>query len=666
MDTLQLVDNKKTRVYTLKKGINDTILYDEDAVRDRFGFGPELLPDYKGLRGDPSDNIIGIAGIGEKTATILIQNFGTIENIYRRLKKDETVFLNKGITARAIGLLKAGEEEACFSKELATIRRDAPIRFSLPKREWREAVKMSEIISLFQEFGFRSLIQRVKNLFLEKMSDFKEERAETELPKNIEEKIDENDLQKTAIALWLLDSNITEPTLADLLSFSGQKTFAAARKFILEEIKRKKLETVYAKIEIPLIPVVKKMEKNGIGVNLKFLKKLSAEYHKALDKLEKKIWKDAETEFNINSPKQLAEILFEKMELKLKNHKKTSTGMRSTKESELKKMLEIHPIIEDILKYRELQKLLSTYIDNLPKLAGRDGRIHTSFLQTGTTTGRMSSNNPNLQNIPIRTEQGRRIRKAFVPRDGFELAAFDYSQIELRVAAFLSGDEKMLGIFKSGKDVHSAVASEIFGVSLEKVNSGMRRKAKIVNFGILYGMGINALRQNLEDASNGGEKITRADAQKFYNNYFDKFKTLADYIEKSKKQARDLGYTKTYFGRIRYFEGLRSNLSYIRALAERMAINAPIQGTSADIIKLAMVQIDDYLTAENLSGRVKMLLQVHDELLFETEKGLDKKIYADIKQIMESVISPKETAGLVFEVNIKKGNNWGDLKNYIV
>ena len=667
MDTLQLVDDEKVRVYTLKKGINDVILYNENAVKDRFGFGPELLPDYKGLRGDPSDNIIGIAGIGEKTATVLIQNFGTIENMYKQLKEDESVFLDKGLTPRIVNLLKEGEEDALFSKELATIRRDAPIEFSLPKRIWRDAVQIEKIISLFQELNFRTLSQRVKDLFLEKKLNLNKEFVTEEVGhlKISEEKIDANEFQKTAIAVWLLDSNLSKPIMDDILNFSGKKTFAEAKDFILKEIKNKKLEIVYEKIEIPLIPVIKKIEQNGIKINSAYLEEISQEYHQELEKLEKKIWQYAGGEFNINSPKQLAEILFDEMKLTLKNHKKTSTGMRSTRESELKKMLEIHPIIEFILKYRELQKLLSTYIDNLPKLADKNNRIHTTFSQAGTTTGRISSNNPNLQNIPIRTEYGRRIRNAFVPANGFELAAFDYSQIELRVAAVLSGDEKMIGIFKRDEDVHSAVAAEIFGVDLSGVNSGMRRKAKVVNFGILYGMGVNALRQNLEDASNGDEKITRANAQKFYNNYFEQFKTLARYIEDSKKQVRDWGYTKTYFGRIRYFEGIQSGIPYIRAMAERMAINAPIQGTSADIIKLAMVKVDDYLNSKKLNDKVRMLLQVHDELVFEIEKNTDRKIYLDIKKIMESIIPPQKVFGVVFEVNIKKGGDWGNLKNYI-
>ncbi len=659
MDTMQLVDDDRVRVYTLKKGINDTILYNEKAVIKRFGFKPKLLVDYKGLRGDPSDNIIGIKGIGEKTATILIQNFGGIENIYKQLKKDEDVFLNKGLTPRIISLLKDNEDEAIFSKELATIKLDVPIDFTLPNKVWREGVEKEKIISLFQEFGFRTLTYRVRDYFDGKVDKNKENISSSE--KLIKEKINEVELQKVLIALWLLDSNITKPTQDDVFDFSDKKTFAEAKKYIWNEIKNKKLDFVLKEIELPLIPVIKKMSENGIKVNTKYLEKISKEYHQELDKLKKKIWKYSEGEFNINSPKQLAEILFEKLLLKPKSNKKTSTGKLSTKESELRKMISLHPIIEEILQYRELQKLLSTYIDNLPKLVDTSGRIHATFLQAGTTTGRLSSNNPNMQNIPTRTEQGKRIRGAFEAQKGFDLVAFDYSQVELRAVAMLSGDKNLIEIFKKGDDVHSAVASKIFGVPIEKVNSGMRRKAKIVNFGMIYGMGVNSLRQNMEDASDGVEKITRKEAQEFYNQYFETFKTVADYLENVKKQAQQDGYTKTYFGRIRYFEGINSKISFIRAMAERMAINAPVQGTSADILKIAMIRIDEYLVQNKLTEKIKMLLQVHDELIFEIKKDVKEKHILEIKKIMETILPIEKTKGIIFEVNIKKGSNWNNL-----
>lgn len=663
MDTLQLVAGNKVRVYTLKKGINNTILYNEKAVIERFGFKPKLLVDYKGLRGDPSDNIIGVKGVGEKTATILIQNFKNIENIYKQLKEDENILLDKGIKPRIIGLLEENEEEAFFSKELATIRRDVPIKFSLPNKKWKENVDSKKIISLFQEFGFRTLTQRVRDFFRNDLEGYDEEvLKKIDKP---EEKINEAELEKVLIALWLLDSNITKPTIEDILDFSGKDTFVEAKKFVWEMVKDKKLEFILKEVEIPLIPVIKKMSETGIRVNIKYLAEMSKEYHSELDKLKVSIWKYAGEEFNINSPKQLAEILFEGLSLKTSSKKKTPAGKRTTKESELKKMIGVHPIIKDVLKYRELQKLLSTYIDNLPDLVDKKGRIHATFLQAGTTTGRLSSSNPNMQNIPTRTEHGKKIRGAFESEKGFDLIAFDYSQVELRVVAVLSGDKNLVDIFKNDDDVHSAVASKIFRVPLDKVNSAMRRKAKVVNFGMIYGMGVNSLRQNMEDASGGVEKITRKEAQEFYNQYFETFKGVADYLKQVKEQALKDGYTKTFFGRIRYFEGITSKVPFIRAMAERMAVNAPVQGTSADILKIAMVKIDEYIIKNKLEDNIKMLLQVHDELIFEIKKDVDAKDVSEIKKIMESVLPINKTKGIVFKVNVKKGSKWNNLVEII-
>lgn len=660
MDTMQLISGKRVRVYTLKKGIKDTIVYDEKAVEERFGFKPKLLPDYKGLRGDPSDNIIGIKGIGEKTATILIKEFGSIEHIYSALKKDEKQFIKAGITQRIIGLLKDNEEEALFSKELATIQLNVPIDFKYPEKSWRDTLDINTVLELFSELNFRTLSQRVKNLFgaKDKKNNEKSFYNEAIVGEEVEgekEQVSEKELSETAIGLWLVDSDITNPTMEDILDFAQTTSFAKAKEMVLGEIKNQKLEKVYTEIELPLISVISKMQERGIVVDLSHLDKLSKEYHIGLEILEKKIYKHAGEEFNINSPKQLGVILFDKMEFSVKNQKKTGTGQKSTRESELEKMKELHPIISDILSYRELKKLLSTYIDNIPDMVGNDGRLHARFLQSGTTTGRMSSQNPNLQNIPIRTERGKNIRSAFVASDGYELVALDYSQIELRVAAFLSGDEKLIDIFKSGGDIHAAVASEMFGVSPECVDMEMRRRAKVINFGILYGMGVNALRQSLG--------TTREEAQQFYNDYFKNFSGVAHYLEQVKADATRLGYTQTHFGRRRHFEGLRSKLPFIRAQAERMAINAPIQGTQADIIKIAMALIDEYIVQHKLENDVHLLLQVHDELVYEIRKDKVKETATEIKKIMESILSTEETKGVPIEVVVHSGKNWGVLRH---
>lgn len=649
MDTLQLAQNDRVKIYTLKKGINDTILYDENAVRERFGFAPESLPDYKGLRGDPSDNIVGIRGIGEKTGSALIQVFGTIENLYKALKRNDPKLKELKLTPRIIDILKAGEEGALFSKMLATIHRDAPIQFSLPEKPWAEGVDMSKIETLFAELEFRTLLLRAKAAVKGEVVEAVPRQAM--LGESVSS-VPEGEVREAGVMLSLLDSSLPEPTLAEILQHTRAASFPEAREKLLAELKKKDLFKVFEDIEQPLLPVIVGMEERGVAVDANYLKKLSVEYHKELDKLEKEVTALAGESFNLNSPAQLSRILFDKLGLSIKNHKKTEGGAKSTRESELEKLRDVHPIVGKLLSYRELQKLLSTYIDTIPTLIGKDGRLHAHFLPIGAATGRMSSQGPNLQNIPIKTELGRRIRNAFVAEKGYTLVSFDYSQIELRVAAFLSKDEKLLQIFRDNRDIHTEVAAEVFKVSREKVDKEMRRKAKVINFGILYGMGVNALRQNL-----GG---TAEEARIFYKEYFDTFTGIADYLEHVKAAAARKGYTETYFGRKRYFEGLSSKIPYIKAAAERMAINAPIQGTQADIIKIAMARIDK-LIKEKYAGKAYLLLQVHDELLYEVKEGSVERLVPAIKKIMEEVLPPKEIGGITLVANAEAGKNWGEL-----
>ena len=671
MDTMQLVDDKKVQVYTLKKGITDTILYDEEKVVERFGFKPALLPDYKGLRGDASDNIKGIKGIGEKTATILIQTFGTIEEIYRRIKKEQKSFEKAGLTPRVIELIKNNEEEALFSKTLAKIRTDVPINFKLPEKTFWEQADLKKIENTFSKFEFRSLFMRLKNFFAEgnrdtpffsslrpslgasgSKRDPREQKKES-----ISASIDSTKLQEASIALWLVNSDISNPQLDDILLFGKSESFEKAYKYIFAELKKNNLEKVYEEIERPIIPMVKEMEEYGIMLDKKYFRSLGAEYHKELDKLTKKIYQMAGTEFNINSPKQMGEVLFEKMGMKTKS-KKNASGSFSTKVSVLEELEEDNPIIKEILAYRELQKLLSTYIDVLPKLVGEDGRLHARFLQNGSTTGRFSSQDPNLQNLPIKTELGKRIRNGFVAQKGYKLCAFDYSQIELRVAAMLSGDKKMTEIFKEGKDIHSGVASFVFGVPIDKVDHEMRRQAKVINFGIIYGMGVSALRKNL-----GG---TREEAQKFYDNYFNQFSGVRDYLEEVKKFALKNSYTETLFGRRRYFPNINSRIPFLKSMAERTAINAPIQGTAtADIIKLAIRFIHEDLGKAGLLGQVHLVLQIHDELVYEIAEETVEKADKIIKKAMENVLSrsylsPQTDIPLV--VHSGCGDNFGEVK----
>lgn len=645
MDTMQLVEDKKVQIYTLKKGINDTILYDEDAVLKRFHFKPKLLPDYKGLRGDPSDNIIGIKGIGEKTAENLIVNFGTIEEIYKKIKKDEKDFIKAGISPRMIELLKNNEEEALFSKTLATIRTDAPINFSLPAKTFWENADLKKIEEVFATFEFRSLLGRLKNFFgnqdekkIEKESfgaglagagDPENRRPEKTLPSQFSlEK-----LQEASIALWIINSDISNPKLEDILLFAHTESFETAYEYIFKKLKEQNLEKIYEEIEKPIIPIVKKMEDHGILIDKKYFEKLSEEYHKELDILTKKIYSQAGTEFNINSPKQLGEILFNKLGIKSpgKNKiKKNASGGFSTKVSVLEELEEENEIIKEIMAYRELQKLLSTYIDVIPKMAGEDGRLHAKFIQNGSTTGRFSSQDPNLQNLPIKTELGKKIRNGFVAEKGHKLAAFDYSQIELRVAAMLSLDEKMTQVFREKKDIHAGVASFVFGVPIEKVDSEMRRKAKVINFGIIYGMGVSALRKNL-----GG---TREEAQKFYDNYFHQFSGVRDYLNGVKVFAEGHSYTETLFGRRRYFPNINSRIPFLKNMTERTATNAPIQGTAADIIKLAIRYAEEDLKNAGILDKVHLILQIHDELVYEIEDDVLDAADKIIKEAMEGVL----------------------------
>jgi DNA polymerase I len=659
MDTLQLVSDKKVQVYTLKKGINDTILYDEDAVRARFGFGPELLPDYKGLRGDPSDNIPGIKGIGEVTATALITTFGSVEGIYKALKKDKAAFEKAGIKERIVELLKAGEEEAQFSKMLGTIRRDAPIEFALPEKVWRDTVRIEAIEELFRELDFRTLGARAKDVLAGKAPvTLAKEKAAAKEAQAALPAADPEVAARLGLMLWLLNSNITDPTFEDVRAFARTDDPAKAEELLIKEIENRKLTRVWEEIERPLLPLVARMQKRGIKIDTKFLGELGKTYHKELSRLEGEIWKLAGEEFNVASPKQLGEILFVKLGLAGKRQKKTSTGAFSTKESELEKLREIHPIIGLILEYRELAKLLGTYIDTIPKLVGPDGRLHARPILAGSTTGRMASEDPNIQNIPNKSGLGRAVRRAFIAEKGFKLVAFDYSQIELRIAAFLSGDKELIRIFREGLDVHTAVASTVFSLPPEQVTKDMRRQAKVINFGVMYGMGVTSLRQNL---AAGGLTISREEAQTFYNGYFEKFSGLAKYLEETKNLAARQGYTETFFGRRRYFEGIKSKLPFIRAAAERMAINAPIQGTEADIIKLAMSRAEDFLAKEKLVDQVYLLMQVHDELVYEIAESAVAAVAPRIREIMESVIDPKEVSGIICKTDISVGDNWEEM-----
>lgn len=649
MDTLQLVSGDQVQVFTLKRGLKDTVVYDEDAVNERFSFGPKQLIDYKGLRGDPSDNIAGVKGIGEKTATQLITAFGSIEQIYKTLKKNPEKFDEQGIKARVQKLLTAAEDDALFSKALATIRRDAPIEFTWPEQSWRESVEVSGLTDYLRDLGFRTIIGRIEGLFVGK--DPKTVAEPTYQPTTEE-------VTKYALAVWVLDSEMSNPGIEDILRYAGESGWEKAVAVIEQELTDKNLRDVYEQIELPLIPIVAAMQDRGILLDRDHFAELGARLGKQVDKLEAEIHTLAGQEFNVRSPKQLGEVLFDQMGISTKGVKKTAGGARSTRESELVKLKDEHPIIAKLLEYRELHKLLSTYVAPIPDMADEEGRLHAQLLQAGTSTGRFSSQHPNMQNIPIRGDLGKEIRNGFIATPGFTLLACDYSQIELRVAAMLAEDEFMIKTFQSGGDIHTAVASQVFKVPEKEVTSEMRRQAKVINFGIIYGMGVNALRENLG--------TTRAEAQEFYNKYFETFGSIQAYLEGTKEFAHQHGYTETLLGRRRYFPALRSHLPYIRAQAERMAINAPVQGTAtADIIKLALKHVWQLIQDQGWQETVYPLVQIHDELLFEIKDEYLEEAIPLIVAAMEQVLQNSYrhyTPSVPLRVSADTAKRWGDIK----
>jgi DNA polymerase I-like protein with 3'-5' exonuclease and polymerase domains len=581
LDELQLVD-KQTKVYTMRRGFSDTVFYNQKAVVEKFGIKPEQLVDYKALRGDPSDNIPGVAGIGEKTASSLIKKYQNLENLYQSLSQ---------LPERTKNLLLIHKKEAFLSKKLVILVTDLPLLFNLKKCQVHTYDK-NKVIKLFERLGFRSLIKR----------------------------------------LW-----------------GGQeggrtKNLTKIQPTLFNNIKKNLNKITASKIDRSLEPVLVKMQTKGILIDVRVLNKLSVKINKELRNLEKKIYYHIGHEFNINSPQQLANALFDDLHLPV--IKKTKTGY-STDITVLQELVNTHPVIELILSYRELFKLKSTYLDALPKLVDKDGRIHTTYNQD-TSTGRLSSKNPNLQNIPVKSGLGQKIRKAFIAPKGYKLLTADYSQIELRIIASLSRDQSMMEFFRKNGDIHTQTAAEIFNTKVNKVNKEMRRIAKTVNFGIIYGMGPHGLSQTL--------KITYEEADEYIKKYFTFYPGVSNYIKKVKQKAHKKGYVETVFGRRRYLPEIKSSYSRFQRAAERMAVNMPIQGTAADLIKLAMIQIDQELA--KISKDSAMLLQVHDELIFEVPKVDIKKVAELVKNKMENVYQLK----VLIKVDLSVGDNWGELK----
>lgn len=755
-DTLQLVD-KNVKVFTLRKGMSDTVMYGEAEVKKTFGFSPKQMVDFKALRGDASDNIPGVPGIGEKTATDLLKGFGGISELYKKIKEGK---IKNKIKAGVLEKLISGKESAKMSYELATIDEDVPgVDFKLEDCMAKDFDR-DKVVKLFQQLEFISLLKRLpgsmspaggapqktkikrsaanrvsfqeikdKNGFGVVLDEIKKVgifscRALTssddifsatiygfavvagergyfvsggacEVMKEVflDEEITlvAHDVKKLfrilLIKKWPLKNRIFDLMLASYLLNPGSRAHDAASiifKYCGRELlvsasqnslfgpdARTAIDELYllslskeglegelskannldllTKLEIPVALVLAKMEFNGILVDLKELKRLSDHLVVEVKKTTQTIYKMAGSEFNIGSPAQLREILFEKIDIPALGIKKGKTGL-STAAAELEKMRGLHPIIDEIERWRELTKLQNTYVDVLPKLVNsKTGRVHTTFNQAVTATGRLSSSDPNLQNIPIRTELGAEIRKTFVSSPGFTLISADYSQIELRIVASLAEDKKMIEIFKNGEDIHRATAAAINGVSLDKVTKEMRSAAKQVNFGVLYGMGSYGLSWRTE--------LSQSEAKKFIDKYFSEFSGVKKYLDRTIEFARKEGYCETLFGRRRYLPELNASNFQLRAAAERMAINHPVQGTAADLMKMAMIEIAGKL--DRFSGEeVKMLLQVHDELVFEVSEDVTAQIVEIVKRAMETVVTLR--VPVVAEVHT--ATNWGEIK----
>lgn len=768
MDSLQLVSDK-TKVYMLRKGIKDVVIYDKKETRKRFNIRADQVVDYKALRGDASDNIPGVKGVGEKTAITLLDQFDSLKKVYENIDKVKESVRRK---------LEVDRDNAFLSYELATIKTDVDLNFDLKKTTIKNLNKQA-LADFFSQMGFRSLISRV--LSEEELKDkihkqkesqgFKVKKVQrlnrkrvvdeirkkgkfaysffleegkikalaiysgegetmlfTEIDIEIVSLFNDNEIEKIGFdtkedlkLLWIqsekelkeldiflqnkknsfLDVQLTayvcglegvmdlekmiwsqfgsqlehspkrkgqvslfENNKDNLLNFCAERAFWNWRLMEVfqekvlnmekeQEVDKKtkhKVRWLLDEVELPLRNVLVAMEIYGVKIQDKIFHQISFEVGQEIEQLEKEIYQLAGEEFNINSPNQLGPILYQKLKISTVEIKKGKTGF-STDADQLRKIRDQHPIVSKIESYRELFKVKSTYAESLAKLSCQDGRIHASFNQAVTATGRLSSSDPNLQNIPKKGKWALRIREAFIAEKGNRLVAADYSQIDLRVAAHLSNDQKMIRAFQEGRDIHKATASWVAGIDEEKVSDEQRGRAKALNFGVLYGMGVYGFMR-----SSG---LSREKAQFFIDSYKKSFSGLSDYLEEIKEVARNKGFVETPIGRRRYIKGIDAGNSQVRFGAERMAINLPIQGFAADLMKISMVRIyQDLISRYNKSElKVKMILQIHDEVIFEVDGLVADQFENDLKKIMENVY--KLSVPLLVETSQAK--KWSEL-----
>ena len=732
-DDLQLASDKTKVILTVtKSGYNETIIYDDKGVKEKYHVTPTEFIDVKALMGDPSDNIPGVKGVGEKTAMSLIEKHHSIEYIYENID-------DIGLKGAMLQKMKDGREMAFMSKELATINRNTPIEFNAEKCVFDGFENNGELYEILKRLELNSIIKKLdlsggdnvkenedifkdfsyqvgdKNMIsgdkvtvvldfdgdnissvavgagnnavvLNEQDDIKELLEDDSIAKvmfdvkeaivKLNGRIDiKNISDDTAIAAYLVDPAKNEYTIEKLASeYFGTViekpevkqlsllddvetdrseylakcavALGVLNECIGDKIKENGQEKLYQEVELPLVTVLAHLEINGFLVDDNQLKEFADKLGEKIDALTNEIYMLAGEEFNINSPKQLGVILFEKLELK--PVKKTKTGY-ATNADVLEKLRDKHPIVNFIMEYRQLAKLKSTYCDGLRAVVNPNThRIHSVFTQTVTVTGRLSSTEPNLQNIPTRTELGREIRKMFVAKEGYVLVDADYSQIELRVLAHIANDETMINAFRNNEDIHAVTASQVLGIPLEDVTKEQRSSAKAVNFGIVYGIGEFSLAQDLH--------ISVKEAKAYIESYLEKYHGVRNYMESIKEQAKKDGYVKTMLNRIRYIPELKSPNYNIRQFGERVALNTPIQGTAADIIKLAMVRVDNRLINEGLKS--KLILQVHDELIVEAHKDeVDK-----VKQILSEEMQSAMELNVPLKVDMSTGHSWYDAK----
>ncbi|MBQ6763611.1 MAG: DNA polymerase I [Paludibacteraceae bacterium] len=606
-------------------------------VCDKYGLQHQSqVIDLLGLMGDASDNIPGCKGVGEKTAVALLQQFGSIDNLLAHTAEIKGALRTK---------VESQTEEIRFSRFLATIRTDVPITLDealLVKKE----PDIDALTALYRELEFNTLLRKLpspadaapqapaKTKQAAKPADLNQ----LDLFATAEEQNDQMVNDQTVNTFDTVENRLCQYLLNPEVAFNPYKEPD------WEALKADPdLWNLYQEVELPLVPVLREMEAAGVRIDVSKLKSAEEQLTQELNQLEQRIYSFADQPFNINSPRQVGELLFDKMKLDTST-KKSKNGQYSTSEEVLMALREKHEIVGLILEYRALKKLISTYISTLPEYIADDGKIHTTYNQTVTATGRLSSSNPNLQNLPIRSERGRLIREAVIPDEGCLFLSADYSQIELRLMAHFSKDEHMLAAFRSGQDIHAATAARIFGLPIEQITKDQRRRAKTANFGIIYGISAFGLAQQLD--------CSRAEAKQLIDDYFAAFPRVISYIESQKELARQNGYAQTLFGRKRYLPDIRSHNATVRSFAERNAVNAPIQGTAADIIKMAMVSIHRRLKEENLQAQ--MIMQVHDELNFNVPE-------AEVERVREIVVSEMQNAvhlsiPLIAECGV--GKNW--------